>query len=176
MSALDPIITPRLRLVLTTGEIALASLTDRGIASTLIGAEVPEGWPEIHLRNFFPILIERLVNDPDGLQWAPRAIVLADENMVIGDIGVHAPPDRDGEVEFGYSLLPPYRGHGYATEASRALIAWAFARPGIRAIRATCDVANTASIRVLEKSGMTRVSEKGEGVTWVILRSAEDGG
>jgi ribosomal-protein-alanine N-acetyltransferase len=168
MPALYPIITSRLRLVLTTEEIALAALTDRGIASVLIGAEVPEGWPEIHLRNFFPILIERLANDPEGLRWAPRAIVLAGEKIVIGDIGFHAPPDRDGEVEFGYSLLPQYRGHGYATEASRALIAWMFAQPGVRAIRATCDVANIASIRVLEKSGMTRVSEKGEGVTWVV--------
>ena len=161
-----PITTPRLRLVPLTAESALAALTDRGIASVMLGAEVPEGWPEMPLRNFLPIFIERVIADPSDVLWGPLAIVLTGERRVIGDIGFHGPPDRDGEVEFGYSVLPEHRNHGYATEAARALIDWTLARPEIRSIRATCDVANAPSIRVLEKAGMKRVSEKGEGVRW----------
>ncbi|HEY8320301.1 MAG TPA: GNAT family N-acetyltransferase [Candidatus Baltobacteraceae bacterium] len=62
--------------------------------------------------------------------------------------------DRDpvgGEV--GYSVLERARGKGYATEASRALIAEGFSRANLKRVRAYCLPENVASRAVLAKLG-----------------------
>jgi [ribosomal protein S5]-alanine N-acetyltransferase len=59
-------------------------------------------------------------------------------------------------ADVGYLLDRRHWGHGYATEAARAIVEWAFSTPPIRRVWATCDTQNVASARVLEKIGMTR--------------------
>ena len=45
---------------------------------------------------------------------------------------------------------------GYATEAARLLVCVGFEQLGLNRIFSTCDVANAASARVLEKAGLQR--------------------
>lgn len=59
---------------------------------------------------------------------------------------------RDGPGHVGYQVVPDARGKGYATEMLRQSIALLRAQ-GIDEILASCDVANEASARVLEKCG-----------------------
>ena len=69
----------------------------------------------------------------------------------------HFRPEPNGpqdEVELGYRLRKSAWGNGYATEGSRALIAKGFAEFGVRRVFATTMVVNTASRRVMEKSGL----------------------
>jgi len=65
-----------------------------------------------------------------------------------------APAD---EPELGYRLRRSAWGQGYATEGSRALIEKAFREAGARRVVASTMAVNTASWRVMEKSGMRRV-------------------
>ncbi|MGA8155176.1 MAG: GNAT family N-acetyltransferase [Rhodoplanes sp.] len=61
---------------------------------------------------------------------------------------------RDGpNPEIGYWLGVPYWGHGYATEAVRALIDQAFGDLGYEAVEAGARTTNAVSRRVLEKCG-----------------------
>ncbi len=55
---------------------------------------------------------------------------------------------------FGYWVGKPYRGQGIATEVSRALIDFAFARIGAERVWAMAFADNAASRRVLEKAGL----------------------
>lgn len=64
------------------------------------------------------------------------------------------PDFRRGVV--GYCLNEGAWGHGYATEAARALIRWAFDTLDLNRIQAETDTRNTASARVLEKLGFVR--------------------
>ena len=66
-------------------------------------------------------------------------------------------PDRPDEVELGYRLRRRVWGLGYATEGARALVAHALDVLGYRRVFAHSLVANPASIRVLEKAGLTPV-------------------
>jgi ribosomal-protein-alanine N-acetyltransferase len=59
-------------------------------------------------------------------------------------------------VELGFVLARPYWGQGFATEAAKAAFAWAASCDEVYRIWATCDVENTASVRVLAKLGMAR--------------------
>ncbi|MGI5150482.1 GNAT family N-acetyltransferase [Plantactinospora sp. CA-294935] len=61
------------------------------------------------------------------------------------------------EPELGYRLRRSAWGRGYATEGSRALIDKAFAEQGVRRVLAETMVVNTASRRVMEKSGLRLV-------------------
>ena len=75
------------------------------------------------------------------------------------------------KADIGYVLAKPYWGRGLMTEAVRAVVDLAFTDPQIHRVWAVCDIDNTASARVLEKSGMTR-----EGVLrrWTIHPNVSD--
>jgi RimJ/RimL family protein N-acetyltransferase len=59
-----------------------------------------------------------------------------------------------GVVELGYRLRRAAWGHGFATEAARALVRKGFAELGVRRVVASTLAANLASRRVMEKLGM----------------------
>jgi ribosomal-protein-alanine N-acetyltransferase len=58
------------------------------------------------------------------------------------------------ELELVIGLNPGLWGKGLATEAGRALLGYAFERLGFCEVRASTDVANVASIRLMERLGM----------------------
>jgi [ribosomal protein S5]-alanine N-acetyltransferase len=86
------------------------------------------------------------------------AVVERESGALIGDAGLYRTPA--GEVELGYTLGRPWWGRGYATEAAGAWLETAFGRLGIAEVVALAEPANTASLRVLEKLGMTRDGER----------------
>jgi [ribosomal protein S5]-alanine N-acetyltransferase len=75
---------------------------------------------------------------------------------VVGSAGFQGHPSAEGEVELGYGVHPDFRNRGYATEAARALVAWAFEQPGVERVIAHCVRDNMASHRVVEKAGLTQ--------------------
>jgi ribosomal-protein-alanine N-acetyltransferase len=62
----------------------------------------------------------------------------------------------DAEVELLYGLAPAWWGAGLATEAASAVLRYAFDDLGLARVVAATDPPNVASIRVLERLGMTR--------------------
>ena len=65
-------------------------------------------------------------------------------------------PERGAYPEVGlyWSIHPAHRRHGYATEAGRALIDFAFDSLRLRHIVATTTFDNEPSIGVMQKLGM----------------------
>lgn len=59
-------------------------------------------------------------------------------------------------ASMGYCLDDAAWGHGYATEAGRALLQWAFDTLDLNRVQAETDTRNPASARVLEKLGFVR--------------------
>lgn len=59
---------------------------------------------------------------------------------------------RQGEV--GYIFSPAAEGHGYATEAARAMLALGFEHFNFHRIFGRCDALNTGSANVLKRLGM----------------------
>jgi len=76
--------------------------------------------------------------------------VIICEDRLIGACGIEPRPDG---VELGYWLGVAYWGRGFATEAVRAVIDYAFDEFEHEALQAGARVSNPASRRVLEKCG-----------------------
>jgi ribosomal-protein-alanine N-acetyltransferase len=79
-------------------------------------------------------------------------ITVKPEERAVGMIGCRL---RDYTADFGYVLNRLSWGQGYATEAAQAVVTWTRSLSGIYRIWATCDTENTASVRVLEKIGLS---------------------
>lgn len=105
---------------------------------------------------------------PDGAaeQWialhAPKfaegkevvfAITSRAEGALIGAVGLALDPDH-ALAELGYWIAVPQWGHGYATEAARAVVAYGFGALHLHRIQARHFVRNEASGRVMQKLGM----------------------
>jgi RimJ/RimL family protein N-acetyltransferase len=112
--------------------------------------------------------------------WVGRginAIEVRETGVVAGTVLVKPLPDGDGEIEVGWHLHPDSWGNGYATEAARGAIEHAFAG-GLAEIYAVVKPANTASLRVCERLGMTPLGRmtRWYGIEVESFRLRADGG
>ena len=86
------------------------------------------------------------------------AVTLKDgDKKLIGHVSfIQSEPRFFMTWEIGFIFNPAYQKQGYATEASRALIAYAFKELNAHRVVGFCSTENIASCRVLEKCGMMR--------------------
>jgi RimJ/RimL family protein N-acetyltransferase len=83
-------------------------------------------------------------------------VVRRDDDALIGRCGLLSSTiDGRPEVELSYLLDPAFRGNGFATEAARAVLAFASAVLGLERVVAVIQPANAPSRRVAERLGMT---------------------
>lgn len=77
----------------------------------------------------------------------------ADDGVFLGWITLNRWNPDFRSASLGYCLAEAAWGHGYATEAARALLDWAFGALDLNRVQAEVDTRNPASARVLEKLG-----------------------
>lgn len=87
---------------------------------------------------------------------ADLVIVDAATGAAAGEIGLFYQEPGTGQAMIGYSMLPAWRGRGYASRAAALVALWAFAETGIARLIAGALPTNVASQRVLEKTGFRR--------------------
>jgi RimJ/RimL family protein N-acetyltransferase len=139
----------------------------------------------LRLREFFPQDADALaavLGDPVAMQWYPApfdrkdveewiernrsryqsdgyglwAMVLKDSAELIGDCGCFLREiDGRNSIEIGYHVRRDYWGRGYATEAARACMQYAFAKLGVDRVISLIRPENVQSVRVAEKNGLT---------------------
>jgi RimJ/RimL family protein N-acetyltransferase len=93
---------------------------------------------------------ERLANladcrDADGL------ILFTIENLDgenVGGLSYHTRNRKDGNFSFGIRVSPRFRGHGYATDAVRLLLRYAFLERRYHKCNSACVENNVASARL----------------------------
>ncbi len=81
------------------------------------------------------------------------AIERKSDKSVIGLVGVAPKKEIAGEIEILFSIADEYQNLGYATEAGKAIIWWAFEQAEQDMLSAIVKLENKASRRVIEKLG-----------------------
>ena len=147
--------TERLSLVPANAESMQAEIAGPHHLARLLDLQLPESWPpplnDIDSQRW---MLDYLSQHPQS-RWGMYYITLREERQLIGNCGYKGEPVR-GSVELGYSIAPEYQRRGYASEAVRGLLGYAFADPQIRRVLAETLPDLTPSIGVLRKCGFTR--------------------
>ena len=130
---------------------ALGSYGDQQVARWLVPAmdRVPdEAAMRLVLQQW---IAEDARTTPPAGRWA---VELREDRSLIGGATL-LPLAPDDEYEVGWQLRPHAWGHGYATEAARAALAFGFEVRGLSEILSWTVPANLPSRAVMERIGMT---------------------
>lgn len=158
--------TRRLELVAADRELIEADGAAPERFARILGARVPESWPPEHwdreAREHTRAILEL---NPEAVGWAGWYLL--------------SPPDEEGErtcagfcgvnrdlspesIYLGYSVIDRFQGKGFATEATGALVGWAFRNSDRDVIVAETYPELVASIRVLQHNGFVLEGSGGE--------------
>ena len=100
-------------------------------------------------------------------RWFQFAVADRSTGELVGDTALVVDFEDSSHAELGFTFAPAHQGKGYATEAVRATIDYAFERLGVDVVVAVTDARNAPSIALLDRIGMTvrstdRVEFKGD--------------
>ncbi len=84
-------------------------------------------------------------------------IAVRETNLPIGWVSLRIGDHALRTAEVGYSLIAGQRARGYATEAVRAVVDYAFEASDLRQLDACCVPANVASRRLLARLGFAEM-------------------
>jgi len=166
MTLPSPLPTIELRVLSAEALRALYRLDLAG-AGRLVGAEMPEffatqGW-------LWRWRLHQIDADPSSAHWFVRAAVAvlpagtgseASTPIVVGHAGFHGPPDDDGRIEIGYTVVPDLRGRGFGHAIVTALLAEAARESAVRTVRASVAPTNAASLALVRRAGFVQVGEQ----------------
>ena len=133
-----------------------------------------QGWERTDaegVREEIEAMAARAPGDPDG--WVQFSVETRDTGRLVGDVGMSVAEGEPEVMKIGYTMDPTFQGRGYATEAVRALVDYAFETLGADTVRAYASAENLPSIRVAEKAGLAlveRFERTYEGETWQGVR------
>ena len=130
---------------LKTKRLILTPMTDEELHTLM------DQTPDSSLKQAYGEMLAGCKSDPKNRLWYTAwNICLRENTESIGNAGFKG-TEKDGGVEIGYGMNPGCEGKGYATEAAKALVDWAFSRENIYFIEAETAPENQASRRILEK-------------------------
>jgi RimJ/RimL family protein N-acetyltransferase len=110
-------------------------------------------WSEpVHAEQFITAC-RRMAEDGTG---ARLAVDRVSDGAFIGWCSLNGWNRDYGSASLGYCFDDAAWGNGFATEAARALLQWAFDTLDLNRVQAETDTRNLASARVLEKLGFVR--------------------
>jgi RimJ/RimL family protein N-acetyltransferase len=160
--------TNNLRLITVERVHVEALLRNKRELAAILRVTVPDGWP--HFPEAFSLPAdESHRSELSPTDWPGYFFIHPQERALVGNGGFTGDPDDSSAVEIGYEIAPEHRNRGFATEAARAMIDYAFSHEEVRAVVAHTLAETNASNSVLRKVGLTFVAEADHpevGKTW----------
>ena len=131
-----------------------------------------QGWERTDIESVRADIEEMAARTGTAGRWVQFSVERREDGRLVGDVGISRPTASRASSRSA-TISPDVQGHGYATEAVRALVSYAIDTLGAEVVRAYADADNASSIRVAEKVGMHLIerSEHREGnEVWSIVR------
>ncbi len=149
--------TARLELIAATLPLVEAEISSLAHLGERLQAEVETWPPPLNDENSLRWTFQKLQANPEAAGFFAWYVVLINEGKreLVGLAGITGPPDQSGTIEVGYSVVEKFQKQGIGTEATRALIQWAFRHPAVQMVTAQTLPELGPSIKVMERCGMT---------------------
>ena len=147
--------------MLTTTRLTLRRFTTSDLIDFLAYRNDPQvaqyqGWDNTTEAEGIAYIAYHQDIEPSDTGWFNFAIEHTATQTLIGDIGLNIFEKDPQQGEVGYTLARAHQGQGYATEALRRVLEYAFDELKLHRIRASCDVDNAGSIALLERLNFRR--------------------
>ncbi|MNI08161.1 putative ribosomal N-acetyltransferase YdaF [compost metagenome] len=97
-------------------------------------------------------LLENLYHENKAIRFS---IILMESNEIIGSCGYNSLDFENAKAEIGYDIAKSFWGRGYASEAIRSLLDYAFSTLNLNRIEAKVEPGNANSIKLLQKLDFT---------------------
>lgn len=153
------------KIVLTTDRLILRTWKNSDIplmATISSDPLVMEHFPAMQGITATQAMVDHINQHYEKFGYALYAVETKDTQEFIGFVGLNHPPFEIPNfqpkslsiVEIGWRLSSGHWGNGYATEAAKAVLHYAFTELNLGEIISFTVVANTKSRRVMEKIGL----------------------
>lgn len=167
-------------LIAATAEHLRTELESYAQLGEMLGAAVSSTWPPgLYDRDAMQFFLDKAYQGgAEATGWygwyAIRQPLENNSALLVGSVGYFGPPNSDGVVEIGYSVIPEECGKGYATEMVRAIMDRAWHDERVHLVVAEAHETNIASLKVLEHCGFVALGAGREAgyLRWGVQRMA----
>lgn len=165
---IDKLTTERLILIPYTIQIC-ENIINKNFSNLFdMGLKRGKSWPDNDVIETLPRIINNLsqVESPTGFEsWM---IIKKETLEIIGDLGFKGYNHKEENIDIGYGIIEEERRNGYAEEATKELIKWAFSTGLIKEITAKCLIENTGSINLIKKLNFIEAKRDHEMIYWTL--------
>ena len=149
----------RLELISSSATHIRIELKTPDLLAEKLNATVSPAWPSGEYdRDAMEFFLSCFEKGGDAVQgWYGWYAINTDSDTgkraLVGSGGYFGPPDSNGTVEIGYSVLPEWQRQGYASEIVSILVSHAFTFDKVGKVIAHTSSKNKASTKVLTSCG-----------------------
>ena len=165
---IDKLITERLILVPFTIQICRNLLNGNYSDLKVLNLKKGKSWPDNDVIETLPKIINNLskVECPTGFEsWM---IIKKETLEIIGDLGFKGFNYENKNIDIGYGIIKEERRKGYAEEAVKEIIKWAFSNEIVKEITANCLTENINSISLLTKFNFIQLRTENGMIYWIL--------
>jgi RimJ/RimL family protein N-acetyltransferase len=127
-------------------------------------------------RNPIRYRINQVRKKPESAKYLLRVGVLRESEEIIGSVGFHNLPDKNGMIEIGFGVDPTFQNKGYGKQLLHGMWGWVVSEPAVKTLRYTVAPENLVSQHIINKLGFNLVGEQmdeEDGVEQIYELSAE---
>ncbi len=152
----------------TVKQVRIYPANRQQMETAIASAKDPE------LKKAYTEMLEGCLEHPDQWDWYAMWIIENEDGIHIGDLCFKG-YEYGKNPEIGYGINDEFQGRGYATEATKLALEWAFSQSGVMAVEAETDPDNIASQKVLEKCGFNATGTIGEeGPRFIVYKEMDE--
>ncbi|WP_422133977.1 GNAT family N-acetyltransferase [Endozoicomonas sp. ALD040] len=125
--------------------------------------EVMEHFPKLQTQEESFEMGRKILSLINERGWGFWAVEVPNQHIFIGFVGLHTPTNKmpfSPCVEIGWRLSKHYWGKGYATEAAKEALKYAFNTLNLNEVVSFTTLANDRSKAVMQKIGMHNSNQK----------------
>lgn len=133
----------------------------------LLNLNVPLIALDEHMKKVYHLKAKRIEESPSSLLYNTYfLIILREERVAIGTIGLKSSPDEEGLVEVGYAVHEAYRNKGYMKEALKVFVQWLMKIEEISGVNACTSNVNVPSHKVLIACDFEKIYKNCDMIIW----------